>query len=1075
IDRLNAAVWTKENSLHLTDGPIYAVTLFELPNGDQYLHITIHHTLVDFVSYRILFDDLQLLLSGAKLGSKTMSFKEWSERQSAQALLWDPALWTEYMTTDALPPAEKCSYSKIKARGSLNATLTEKLDQANVVYGTNVQELALGALTCALGQLRQNVEGYQLPLMLEGHGREPWDLSTDVSNTIGWFTTLYPIVFTATSNIGDLLRQVKQKIRAVPHNGLSYGAIKYLTPATDATVAIKAHRQHNLSFNYAGRFQEMNAQSGLFETVQAVADVIGPEEVNDFIENIYLHHEGSSLVLDLSVAEWLFSKQDLERWIDLWVVWMEKIVDHCLDPNTIGGRTLSDVPLLRSASVVANVEAELLSTLDMRPLDVEDIYPVTPLQAGMLSAMIQDSSEYVLHATMDIRGDLEFSQLQSCWVQLAEQESLLRTVFVSTPEGIFQAVVVTDRSEWTLLNDIWPNEEVESRTKLFFQEDRRRGFSFSDTSFHRFTGIRISDGGLRVIWTTHHAVMDGWSETLLVDRLRCLCNGTSPPRSRASFQRYISWLSDQPVDLCETFWTSSLENIDQAIPLSLPAPLVFPTGKQRYQVSKHIIQLPQLASVCKNLHTTPSSIFHAAWALVLHQYTRSNMVLFGSVVSGRDINLEGVESIVGVLINTVPILASVLPTASVRELILSVHGNIVELPQYSHASLVDIKRWTSQHTWLFDSILGFGNYSSCEDDLQSSSNFSIEFQEAEEFMDSNIGISIYPFEDKYRIEISHKAQEIDSTIMSYLGERYLKIISKLGNIEYTDVAIESLDEPYESEQYLRTASSKGIDLSLPFELLHHAYESQVDKNPNIRAIEYEDEWLSYGELNAQANNLAFELANMGVCVGSRVAVVIERCLEFPIGLLAALKVGAAIMTLDATFPPKRLEHMLLDANAHVVLTMDKYRATIETMDMNIQVLYFKANALGDGKDVLFKPHAHNIATRDDEAFIVYTSGSTGKPKGVPVLHRGAVNVMMNMTMPGIRPGARAMQFMAIGFDGCQWEMWCTLSFGATLVLRSSNVFDTISKVEILIDDSNRVGAAWQSRPVSEPEIYSSCW
>ncbi|KAF0712379.1 hypothetical protein As57867_004835, partial [Aphanomyces stellatus] len=433
IDRLNAAVWTKENSLHLTDGPIYAVTLFELPNGDQYLHITIHHTLVDFVSYRILFDDLQLLLSGAKLGSKTMSFKEWSERQSAQALLWDPALWTEYMTTDALPPAEKCSYSKIKARGSLNATLTEKLDQANVVYGTNVQELALGALTCALGQLRQNVEGYQLPLMLEGHGREPWDLSTDVSNTIGWFTTLYPIVFTATSNIGDLLRQVKQKIRAVPHNGLSYGAIKYLTPATDATVAIKAHRQHNLSFNYAGRFQEMNAQSGLFETVQAVADVIGPEEVNDFIENIYLHHEGSSLVLDLSVAEWLFSKQDLERWIDLWVVWMEKIVDHCLDPNTFGGRTLSDVPLLRSASVVANVEAELLSTLDMRPLDVEDIYPVTPLQAGMLSAMIQDSSEYVLHATMDIRGDLEFSRLQSCWVQLAEQESLLRTVFVSTP------------------------------------------------------------------------------------------------------------------------------------------------------------------------------------------------------------------------------------------------------------------------------------------------------------------------------------------------------------------------------------------------------------------------------------------------------------------------------------------------------------------------------------------------------------------------------------------------------------------------------------------------------------------
>ncbi|KAH9182514.1 hypothetical protein AeNC1_015510, partial [Aphanomyces euteiches] len=213
---------------------------------------------------------------------------------------------------------------------------------------------------------------------------------------------------------------------------------------------------------------------------------------------------------------------------------------------------------------------------------------------------------------------------------------------------------------------------------------------------------------------------------------------------------------------------------------------------------------------------------------------------------------------------------------------------------------------------------------------------------------------------------------------------------------------------------------RGSTEPLPFDLLHHAFERQVLVRPTACAVEFEEKQLSYSELNAHANTIANRLAFIGVQTNCRVAVIMERSLEFTLGMVAVLKAGGSIMPLDATFPPNRLTYMLKDAGAVAILTAQPYHNTMESLGLSIPILTVNLVELTNKPESYRPSHATNA---DDEAYIVYTSGSTGKPKGVPVLHKSAVNTAecSNLLFP--TEGRRVLQFLAIGFDMCQWDTW----------------------------------------------------
>ncbi|KAH9148359.1 hypothetical protein AeRB84_008268, partial [Aphanomyces euteiches] len=1052
FEELENAILARETSLNLVDGPVYRVTLFVVPENTQYVHFTLHHTITDLVSWRILMDDLQTCLSKKPLMVKSTSFKEWSEKLTQQALHWDPTKWLEYMDEDTVAPDNASSFSNINTRGVLEAEVALKLDAANVTYGTNIQEIALAALTGALGELRGG--DCPLRLMMEGHGREPWTSDLDLSCTVGWFTCMFPTVFSSSSDISYLLCQVKQKLRGLPEKGLSYGAIKYLVPDSEHVQGIKNHKGHNLLFNYSGKFQEVGSNKSMFRMENNIHTRQKHIDDIDYTPgSLNLGHDGSSLVLDLAIPEWMFSQAEIESWSKLWVEWMHCIIDHCLDESTIGGRVLADVPLLGSSKVLRDVEEGLLETLNLRPLDIEDIYPVTGMQAGLLSAMMRNPSEYVLQSVFDIIGDFDFERLHSSWKKLSLDIQVLRTVFVSTSHGIYQAVTKDDFSEWQWLDETWSMDDLESRTKELMVNDRLRGFTLESKSFQRFTGIRVSDGRTRVLWTQHHSLVDGWTLSLMRDRLLQICFNKHERANFIQFKSYIQWLSNQSQDMGQLFWSKALADVNNASSLSLAKPHVLPSDARiKYQKVETLLSLPDATNVCRHLGVTVSSVFRAGWAVLLKHYTRSDLVMFGSIASGRDSNIDGVERLVGVSINAIPILSQTKSTSTIQDAIEDMHAYSAATVQHAHHSLLDIKQWSGMTARknFFDSIMGYQNFPVSELEANTPRPFSLEFQVAEEFADSMISVIAEPAGSDYSVTITYQTSEVDRFVVETMLERYTSVVKRMATVSNLSENIASLNRPSQRELGVIQSSTFANNVELPYDLLHHAFESRALEFPDLRAVEYEESWLSYSQLNSHANTLASKLISIGAQTGRRVAVVMDRSLELIVGLLAVLKTGASMMPIDASFPANRILYMLEDSNAIAVVTMKEHKEKIEEMQLSVPVVYTSVKELDENPVELQTSMCHK-ATPNDEVYVVYTSGSTGKPKGVPVLHRSVVNaVFVTGSHVPVDVGDRVIQFMAIGFDVCQWEIWKALSNGATLVFRGSDPYKTLQTVNVLL-------------------------
>ncbi|KAL2915571.1 hypothetical protein HK105_204973 [Polyrhizophydium stewartii] len=505
-----ACIREAQESLSITDGPLLAVRLLHMHDGSQRLFFGIHHLVVDLVSWRVLLDDLETLLRGRPLAAKTLSFQAWAARMAAHAATLDAAPWRDLIGDHTTllatqPPAAGVSVRAFRAHAMLEDATTAQLDAANAPFNTNIQELVLAALVLSLADVAGCASSpAQLCIELEGHGREPFAADLDVSSTVGWFTSVFPVAFSAStaSDIGAVVRQVKHKIRSVPLKGLSYGMIKHLAPPTADNAFVKAHGGHAVAFNYLGRFQSLEAADAFFVADTAIGGYWSVRHDERMMHAIELNcaHDGPRLVLSATVEDWIVSEPTMQAWLDRWQVWMQRVVAHCVDPATHGGRTVSDVPLMASQAAVEQAEAELATVLSLRARDVVDMYPVTPLQAGFLSAMMRDPSEYTLQNTFDITGNMDVQRLRAAWHTVAMAHPIVRTVFVSTASGLVQAVAKDDRTEWTEPDGVWSADDdaLQAATDAFMAADRARGFSMASASFHRFTVARIAGECLQV-------------------------------------------------------------------------------------------------------------------------------------------------------------------------------------------------------------------------------------------------------------------------------------------------------------------------------------------------------------------------------------------------------------------------------------------------------------------------------------------------------------------------------------------------------------------------------------------------
>ncbi|KAL2911427.1 hypothetical protein HK105_209106 [Polyrhizophydium stewartii] len=664
------------------------------------------------------------------------------------------------------------------------------------------------------------------------------------------------------------------------------------------------------------------------------------------------------------------------------------------------------------------------AVLSLRARDIVDMYPVTPLQAGFLSAMMRDKSEYTVQIAFDVTGKMDVQRLRAAWHAVAMAHPIVRTVFVSTPSGLMQAIAKDDRTEWTELDGVWSADDsaLQAETDAFMAADRARGFSMANAAERH--------GRMRVFWTEHHSVADGWSTPLMLADLMRACAGVSIDARLVQFRDHVEWLQAQDAAVSEQFWRESLAHAADAGKLAPPKPRESELTGAKYGELHASVDLPHLAAMCKTHGVTTSTVLRLAWALVLRHFTRSEHVLFGSVVSGRDGGIDGIDEIVGVLINTIAVPAHLPLDTSVAAALAAMHSFSVDAIAHSHVGLVDAQRaaGVSSSSKLFDTIMVFENYPSSEP----------------AFMQSTDTISL---------DLSFTCNNVPKWFAQNIVDKIADVLSRLCSAT-SDLAITKLadiDQLTESQQAVIARFSHGERVPLPFSLVHHGFEARAKQHPDWRAVEHGDAHLSYGDLDACGCALAAALASHGVQRGSRVAVVMQRSIEFVVALVGVLKAGATIVPVDSSFPADRIQFMLDDASVCAIVTTASEAGCIAQLSVGDRaVVVADARALL-ASGVPFKPAAQHTATGDDDFAIIYTSGTTGKPKGVLMPHKGASNTFnIGRKVFGFHEQRRVAQFMAIGFDGCQCEIWTALTNGATLVLREEDAFKTLSSVNATI-------------------------
>ncbi|HZI12920.1 MAG TPA: amino acid adenylation domain-containing protein, partial [Myxococcus sp.] len=725
--RLNA-------SLSLDEGLLLRAALFDLgPGQEQKLLLAVHHLAVDGVSWRTLLEDLGTayvqLTQGrpVALPPKSTSLKTWASKlatfASSESVASELPYWLEQgqARVPALPvdgPGGETSVASSRVvEVSLDAEETRLLLQETpAAWRAHINDVLLTALAESLtqwtGQPRLRVE-------LEGHGREALFDDVDLSRTVGWLTALYPVVLdvSGTTSPGDRLRAVRDTLRRLPRRGLGYGLLRHLSDSEQAR-GLRAQPRAQVLFNYLGQFNQAPAD-GMALPFRATREPLGalraPEaqlshllEVNGYV------FEGR-LTLAWTYSQAAHREETLRLLAERFLGALRRLI-ATRESADVYRYTPMDFPLARLEQAVLD---RLLSGTA-----VEDLYPLSPLQQGMLfhTLMAPASGVYVTQLTWTFGGTVDLGALRRTWEVVVARQPMLRTSFLS--EGLeepLQQVHARAELPWSELD--WrgvPEAGHPARFQALLDEDRARGFDLRTPPLMRLTVVRLDERTHRVLWTLHHLVLDGWSLGLLFQELfttyESVRAGRRPSaRSDApAFREHIAWLQQQPLEVAEAFWRKALKGF--TAPTPLPGALPKPPGAalQRRHLRVHLgaRATTALQTFVRQHQLTLNAVVQAAWALVLSRLTGERDILFGATGSGRSAALPGIDRALGLFINTLPIRIHVDEEAPVLSWLKRLHEQQLELRQYEHTPLVHVRGWSevARGTPLFESLFILENY-----------------------------------------------------------------------------------------------------------------------------------------------------------------------------------------------------------------------------------------------------------------------------------------------------------------------------------------------------------------------------
>ncbi|MFF1381215.1 amino acid adenylation domain-containing protein [Streptomyces sp. NPDC058308] len=991
------------------------------------LVVVVHHLAMDGVSWRVLLPDLYAACTGGtpeQAGSSwrrhALLLAEQGESGARRGELghWRAALGSA--TRLGARPLDPAKDTVATARQSVTVASPEAtealLTTLPAAYRAGVDEVLLAALVLALRE--GGLAGDAVTVSMEGHGREHLDLS----RTVGWFTSEYPVRVPAADGVGQVLRAAKEARRAAPDNGIGYGVLRHLDPQTSAELS--AVPPPDILLNYLGRFTSLPGagwrlpEHDAFSVVEPEAKAL--EQVlalNCFV------HEGDEprLAVEWTAATEVLDADAVTALQNAWAAALDALAEHAR--HTRGGLTPSDLPLV-------GLDQAAIDALE-RTGRVTDVLPATPLQVGLSFHTLlrddRDADVYVVQAVTTLVGELVPDRMAEAARELLRRHPALRAYLAATAgDDVVQVIPADVALDWRQ-DDRFPDA---ARAEL------GRPFDPARPPLIRFLLSRVGPAEHKLVITNHHALLDGWSMPLVGRTLLALyaeLSGGPEAPAAPPLSEYFRWLADLDRDVSLAAWRHALAGVDDATRLA-PASAGTAVGRPgRETVTLGREFSDRLRTFAREQGVTLTTVLQTAWGLLLGKLTGRRDVVFGCPVSGRPAEVDGVESMIGQLGTTIPVRVRHTQDQTTADLLAQVHAESVALAEHHYVGLPEIQRAVGVGE-LFDTMLVMENFPlSSRKRTPLAPGLDLAGVDITDATHYALTVIVIP-DDEITIGIGYQPRAFDESAVRDYG-RWLRHLLKeiVDDPARPALGLPALG-PEERTRILRTGTG-----TVPARARGHwlaEFSAWVERKPDAEALVCRDRSLSYTELDRLANRLAQALIARGVRPQDPVAVLLGRDIEMTVALFGVAKAGAVYVPMDASYPRERLAYMFDDiAPAAVVTTGAELPVARE-----IPVL-----RLDDPVTLAAAPdtdpaEARARLTDDALAYVIYTSGTTGRPKGVGVTHRGVPDLIaLQEEVVGVTEHDRYLHTASTSFDVAFWQTMVPLLSGGTSVIAPEEV------------------------------------
>ncbi|GAB2444441.1 non-ribosomal peptide synthase/polyketide synthase [Streptomyces incanus] len=1020
----------------------------ELPQ----LFVITHHLAVDSVSWRILLADLAQAYRQAAQGDPVQlepvstPFADWAAHLSRRVRAGDLDADLPHWTAEAAEPRTPLPVDRpgTPLAGSVR-TLRTRVDRATTgallrqvpaVYRTQVNDVLLSALSRVLADWTGTG---RVTVTLEGHGRE--DDTLDLSRTVGWFTTQYPVTLTPAGpsdapDWGTTLKTVKERLRAVPRHGLGYEALARLGSPDPAARALRDLPLPQVCFNYHGQWEAGDGRD-FAPADEAPGRDIAADEPPAHLLDISAVVAGGELEITWHYSDQVHDEDTVRTLADGMTRALAAIAGHCARPDA-GGRTPSDFPLAR-------LDQDRLDRLAGDGRDVEDVLPLTPLQEGMLFHRLVGGPDdvYVDQAALLLDGVADPHAFAAAWQRVTDRTPALRTRVVWEDVPVPLQVVHRDvRVPVTHLDwrDLDEPEHAEHLARLR-ADDLARGIDLAAAPLMRLTLVRLPDARLHLLWTSHHLILDGWSLaqvlTEVCEEYAALTVGAeSRPPVRRPFGDYVRRLAEQDPDAARAHWQDLLAGFTAPTPLPTDRPLR--EAHLARSADVHVAGLDdeasaRLARTAREAGLTLNTVVQGAWALLLARYGAEDDVVFGTTVSGRPDDLSGVESMVGMFINTVPTRIRVDAGRAAGAWLRELQDAQAESRRYAAVSLAELTRLSDVPSGspLFHSMVAFENYPF---DEARTAGSGVRLAEVTSRDATNYPLVLRAYHgERLGFDLAYDPALFDAATVRSLADRLCLLLTELA--DGPDRPLRTLARPTAGERRRMLTDWNGTEEGRPEQTLVDLFEAQAARTPGAVAVTCQAERLDYATLDARAGRLAHRLAELGAAPERFVALALPRSCDQVVAILAVLKTGAAYLPIDPASPAERIGHLLADAAPVTLVTTTGTAARVDGTDVPLLLL-------DDPRveaDLAARPATGPAPARrplpESPAYAIHTSGSTGRPKGVVIPHANVVR-LFTRTSHWFGFGADDVwtMFHSYAFDFSVWELWGPLLHGGRLVI-----------------------------------------